>query len=337
MMTRTITTWLAALAAAGTLSTAAVAEEITVYTSLEEDEVAHYLEVAKEDMPDLEVNVLRLSTGDLGARILAESDNPRHDVIWGWALTNMLDPRIQELTEPYQPAGIDRVPDRFKDPDGRWFAPQGYMATFCVNKPRLEEIGAPMPTSWNDLLDPAFKGEVVMPNPVSSGTGYLQIASLIQGMGEEKGWQFLHDLDANIGQYIKSGSRPCRVARAGEYAVGASFAFIALKSIEEGYPIEMVIPSEGAGYEMEANALMASSANKAPAQRFLDWTLSDNAVSAYAQYKALVSVQGAPMSQAAIEAGLPENIEEVLFPMDFARSAQERGAILDRWRSEIER
>jgi iron(III) transport system substrate-binding protein len=336
-MTRKITTWLTALAAAFAVSAAAYAEEITVYTSLEEDEVARYLEIAKQDMPDLEVNVLRLSTGDLGARILAESDNPRHDVIWGWALTNMLDPRIQEMAEPYQPAGIDGVPDRFKGGDGRWFAPQGYMAAFCVNKPRLEEIGAPMPKSWKDLLDPALKGEVVMPNPVSSGTGYLQIASLIQGMGEEEGWQFLHDLDENIGQYIKSGSRPCRVARAGEYAVGASFAFIALKSIEEGYPIEMVIPAEGAGYEMEANALMASSDNKEAARKFLDWTLSDNAVNAYTQYKALVSVKGAPMSQAAIEAGLPENVEEVLFPMDFAKSAQERSDLLNRWREEIER
>lgn len=336
-MLRATATWVTAIGAALAVSATALAEEITVYTSLEEDEVAHYLEIAKQDMPDLEVNVLRLSTGDLGARILAESDNPRHDVIWGWALTNMLDPRILELTESYQPAGIDRVPERFRDSEGRWFAPQGYMATFCVNKPRLEEIGAPMPTSWNDLLDPAFEGEVVMPNPVSSGTGYLQIASLIQGMGEDKGWQFLEDLDANIGQYIKSGSRPCRVARAGEYTVGASFAFIALKSIEEGYPIEMVIPSEGAGYEMEANALMASSTKKDAARQFLDWTLSDNAVAAYAKYKALVSVKGAPMSQAALDAGLPENVEDVLFPMDFEKSAQERSDILDRWRRDIER
>lgn len=336
-MRRTKTTWLAAVGTALAVSMPAFGGEITVYTSLEEDEVAHYLAIAEEDMPDVEVNVLRLSTGDLGARILAERDNPRHDVIWGWALTNMLDPRILEMTEPYAPTGSDKVPERFRDDQDRWVAPQGYLAAFCVNKPRLEQIGAPVPRSWEDLLDPVYEGEVVMPHPVSSGTGYLQIASLIQGMGEEAGWQFLEDLDANIGQYIKSGSRPCRVARAGEYAVGASFAFVALKSIEEGYPIEMVIPAEGAGYEMEANALMASSDNKDDARRFLDWTLSENAVDAYVEFKALVSVQGAPMSRAARDAGLPENIEDVLFPMDFATSANQRSAILERWRRDIER
>ena len=79
MLKRT-TTWITGLACAFTLSATVSAAEITVYTSLEEDEVAHYLEVAKQDMPDLEVNVLRLSTGDLGARILAESDNPASSV-----------------------------------------------------------------------------------------------------------------------------------------------------------------------------------------------------------------------------------------------------------------
>lgn len=336
MMTTVLRVSLSGLAGLLLTATAAFADEITLYTSLEEDEVAHYLEIAERDT-GLDINVLRLSTGDLGARILAERENPRHDVIWGWALTNMLDPRILEMTEGYKPEGLDKVPERFRDSEGRWFAPQGYMAAFCVNKPRLEEIGAPVPRSWKDLLDPVYEGEVVMPNPVSSGTGYLQIASLIQGMGEEEGWRFLSDLDANIGQYIKSGSRPCRVARAGEYAIGASFAFIALKSIEDGYPIEMVIPEEGAGYEMEANALMASSDNKEAARKFLDWTLSENAVEAYATYKALLSVKGAPMSRAAMEAGLPENVEDVLFPMDFERSAKDRSEILDRWRRDIER
>lgn len=328
---------LLALAVAAVLSAPAFADRITVYTSLEEDEIAHYLRVARQDMPDLDVDVLRLSTGDMGARILAEANNPRHDVIWGWALTNMLDPRILDMAEPYAPEGIDRIPAQFKDPDQRWFATQGYMAAFCVNKPRLEQIGAPMPTSWADLLDPVFEGEVVMPHPVSSGTGYLQIASLIQGMGEEAGWQLLHDLDKNIGQYIRSGSRPCNVARAGEYTVGASFAFVALKSIEEGYPIEMVIPAEGAGYELEASALMASSPNKDAAKRFLDWTVSQNAVDAYATFKAIVTVDGAPMSEAARAAGFPDDLSEILYDMDFARSAVERSAILDRWRDELER
>lgn len=168
---RSLVAGTAMAAVAGTA--AAQAESITVYTSYEEDELAAFLERMEEDLPDLEVNVLRLSTGDLHARILAEAGNPQHDVIWGWAVTSMVDPRIQDMLEPYEPANIDRVPERFRDPDGRWFAVTGYMGAFCVNNMVLEDKGLPMPSSWEDLLDPVYEGEIVMPNPASSGTGYL--------------------------------------------------------------------------------------------------------------------------------------------------------------------
>lgn len=316
---------------------AAHADSITVYTSYEEDEIAAFLEKAKADLPDLDVNVLRLSTGDLHARILAEAANPQHDVIWGWAVTSMIDPRIGELLEAYQPQGIDRIADQFRDKDGKWFATTGYMAAFCVNNEVLKAKNLPMPTSWADLTKPEYKGEVVMPNPASSGTGYLMIASILQMMGEEKGWEYLHALDANIAQYIKSGSRPCNAASEGEFAIGASFALRAIKNIGEGYPITMVIPSEGAGNELEANALMAGSKNKDAARRFLDWTVSENAVNEYYSWKEIVTATGGAMPQKFKDAGLPEDISSVMWKMDFASSAENRAPVLERWQRELER
>ena len=96
-------------AAGAVLSAAAFAAfggEITVYTNLESDEVAEYVKVAQTDLPDIKLNVLRLSTGDLAARLAAESSNPRNDVIWALSLTNMLDPRILALTEAYVPKAL---------------------------------------------------------------------------------------------------------------------------------------------------------------------------------------------------------------------------------------
>ncbi len=313
------------------------ASEITVYTSYEEDEAAAFLAAMQKDLPDIKVNLLRLSTGDLHARMLAESANPRHDVIWGWAVTNMVDPRILSMLESYRPKGIEKVPARFRDPQNRWFAKTGYMAAFCVNNEILEKKNLPMPASWEDLLKPEFKGEVVMPNPASSGTGYLQIASILQLKGEEDGWQYLKELDKNIAQYIKSGSRPCNVASAGEFAVGASFALRAIKNIDEGYPITMVIPAEGAGNELEATALMKTSKNKAAAKRFIDWTLSENAVNEYYKWKEIVTVSGGNMPVSFIEAGLPEDIGSVMVDMDFSWSAANRDRILKEWQTQLER
>ena len=246
----------------------AQAGAITAYTALEEDEIAAYLAAAKKSLPDVNVKILRLSTGDLSARILAEAPNPQHDIIWGLGVTNILDPRIQALLEPYSPKGGDKLPDFARGTDSKWFATTGYMAAFCVNNERLKAKGLPMPKDWSDLLDPKFKGEVVMPNPVSSGTGYLQVAGILQQHGEVEGWKLLKALGANIAQYIKSGSRPCKVARTGEFAVGVSLAFAAIQSIEEGFPVTMVIPAKGAGYELEASALMRTSKNTCRCQAF---------------------------------------------------------------------
>lgn len=311
--------------------------EITAYTSLEEDDVKVYLDAFANAEPDIKVNVLRLSTGDLGARILAEKDNPQQDVIWGWAVTQMVDPRILDLVEPYNPKGIDKVNAAFKDPNGRWFATTGYLAGFCVNTEVLKKNNLPMPTSWQDLLDPIYKGQIVMPNPASSGTGYLQISSILQMKGEDEGWKFLKELDKNMAQYIKSGSKPCKMASAGEYAIGASFAFSGVKQIMQGYPIKLVIPSEGAGYEIEVSALMKTSQNKEEAKRFLDWLLTLDAAKLYGERAAMSAVPGAEPTKAVLDAGLPADVSTVLYRMDFDWSAANKPRVIEKWKAEIER
>jgi len=313
------------------------AGELTVYTSLEEDDAKVYLDAFAKVEPGIKVNLLRLSTGDLGARMLAESSNPQHDIIWGWAVTQMVDPRIMEMLEAYKPKGIDKVNTNFMDPGNKWFATTGYFAAFCVNTEVLKNKNLPMPSSWQDLLNPVYKGQLIMPNPASSGTGYLQISSILQMKGEDEGWKFLHELDKNMGQYIKSGSKPCKLTRVGEYAVGASFAFVGVKSIDKGFPIKLVIPSEGAGYEMEVSGLMKTSDNKSDAKQFLDWLLTTDAGALYGERAAMSVVPGAVQTQKARDAGLPADVASVLYDMDFDWSATNKSRVITKWKAEIER
>jgi iron(III) transport system substrate-binding protein len=320
-----------------TFSGIAQAGELTVYTSLEEDDAKVYLDAFAKVEPGIKVNMLRLSTGDLGARMLAEKSNPQHDIIWGWAVTQMVDPRIMEMLEAYKPKGIDKVNTDFVDPGNKWFATTGYFAAFCVNTEVLKKKDLPMPSSWKDLLNPVYKGQLIMPNPASSGTGYLQISSILQMKGEDEGWKFLHELDKNMGQYIKSGSKPCKLTRVGEYAVGASFAFVGVKSIDKGFPIKLVIPSEGAGYEMEVSGLMKTSDNKSDAKKFLDWLLTKDAGALYGERAAMSVVPGAVQTQKARDAGLPADVASVLYDMDFDWSATNKSRVIAKWKAEIER
>ena len=155
------------------------------------------------------------------------------------------------LLVPYKPKGVERLEKRFVQPQFMYTGIDMYIAAFCVNTKVLKEKNLPMPKGWNDLLDPKFKGLVTMPNPVASGTGFLQVASILQMYGakegKEDGWEFLKKLDKNIGQYIKSGSRPAKMTAAGEFAVGASFEFVVAELIKQGFPVQFVFPVEGGG------------------------------------------------------------------------------------------
>ena len=313
------------------LSTTGMAKDkVTVYTSLETDETVKYLEVARKDLPDLDIDIIRLSTGELGARMLAEKDNPQADCIWGWAVTNMEQFIPAGMVEPYRAKGTEKLDKRFVHPKDFYAGIDMYIAAFCVNTKVLKEKNLPMPKGWNDLLQPGFKGLITMPNPVASGTGFLQIASILQMYGakegKEEGWEFLKKLDKNMGQYIKSGSRPAKMTAQGEFAVGCSFDFVVGELKKGGAPVEFVFPVEGAGYEVEANALLKGAKNPAAAKKFLDWAVSENAMKAYSEFKLGVTLPGIPT-----RSDMPKLSEIKLYPMDFTWQAKNRDAILQKW------
>jgi len=263
--------------------------------------------------------------------MLAEADNPQHDVIWGWAVTHMVDPRIIEMLEPYQPAGIESVAARFRDPDGRWFATTGYMAAFCVNNEVLERKSLPMPTSWQDLLDPVYKGEIVMPNPASSGTGYFDVTAWLTLFGDDNGkgggWKYMDALHENIAQYTHSGSKPCNMAAAGEYVVGISFEYRANTIKAKGGPIDLVFPKEGLGWDLEAVAIHQGTKKLDAAKKLADWATSKDAMLLYGKNFAITAQPGV----AAPLANVPKDYEARLVKMDFNWAADNRERILAEW------
>ena len=317
------------------MGVAAAKEQVIVYTSLENEEVVDYLEFAKKQLPDLDIQAIRLSTGELGARMLAEKENPQADCIWGWAVTNMSEFVPKGMLVPYKPKGWDKIPAHFKDPNGYWTAIDLYAAALVPNTKVLQSKNLPMPKGWNDLLNPVYKDMLIMPNPASSGTGFLQVASLLvmldpdyknKPVEENKAWDFLKELDKNMGQYIKSGSKPAKLTAAGEYAIGCSFAFVYSSLKKKGFPVALVLPEEGAGYELEANALLKGAKHEKAAKKFLDWAISEKAMNQYAKFKLGVTypnIQGPK--------DLPALASIKLAPMDFPWQSENRAKILEHW------
>jgi iron(III) transport system substrate-binding protein len=309
-------------------------DPVVIYTAIEPEQITEYMKAANKSLPGLDVKMLRLSTGDVSARFMAEKDNMQADVVWGVAATNMMVFKNAGLLEPYAPKGLERIQPLFRDRNHppSWVGIDLYMSAFCFNTEVARKKTLPRPESWADLTKPVYKGEVVMPNPNSSGTGYLSVASILQRMREPDGWKYLDELDKNMAEYTKSGSKPCKDAAAGERAVGVSFEYVAMKVKKDGAPIEMILPKEGSGYEMEANALTRRGKTNAAAKQFLDWAISDEAMAGYAKFFAAVSVPGFPVPE-----GLPKDIGKVVYPNDFDWSAKNRDRILAEWQKRYQK
>jgi iron(III) transport system substrate-binding protein len=308
-------------------------KKVVIYTAKENDEVAEFIPVAQRALPDLDLEVLRLSTGDLTAKLLAEKDNPQADLIWGTAATSMMIFQAEGMLEPYAPKGWQDILPQFKDTSSppHWVGVDAYVTAFCVNTAIAQEKGLPIPQSWADLLNPVYEGQIVMPNPASSGTGFMFVSSVLQGMGQDAGFNYLRELDKNMAMYTKSGSAPCRMAAAGEFPVAISFEFVGAGLISDGAPLAMVFPTEGSGFEMEVNALMKGANNPDGAKRFLDWAISDEAFNLYAKYFGVLAKPGFPAPE-----GIPPDIADRLFPMDFVWSTTNRDAVLTQWLSLFE-
>jgi iron(III) transport system substrate-binding protein len=307
---------------------AAQKQTVVIYTAIENEQIAEYKKAYEKTLPNVEVKMLRFSTGDIAARFMAEKDNMQADVIWGLAATNLLVFKNAGMLEPYAPKGLERVQPLFRDKASppSWVGIDIYMSAFCFNTEVAKKHNLPAPASWADLAKPVYKGHLVMPNPASSGTGYLSVASVLQRLGEAEGWRYLDAIHPNMAEYTKSGSKPCKDAAAGERGIGVSFEYVALEMKKNGSPVEMVLPKEGSGYEIEANGLTKKGAKNPAAKQFLDWAITDESLKIASQFFAAVSVPGFPVPE-----GLPKDISKVVFPNDFDWSAKNRDRILAEW------
>ena len=263
---------LLALAVLMLASPAQAKDTIVVYTALEPEQITDYMKAVNKTLPNIEVKMLRLSTGDISARFMAEKDNMQADVIWGVAATNVMVFKNAGLLEPYAPKGLERVQPLFRDKDATpsWVGIDIYMSAFCFNTEVAKKKNLPKPESWADLTKPVYKGEIVMPNPASSGTGYLSVASILQRMKEPEGWKYPRRARQEHGGVHEVRLQALQKdAAAGERAIGVSFEYVAAKMKKDGAPVEMVLPKEGSGYEIEANGLTKRGKGNAAAKQFL--------------------------------------------------------------------
>ncbi|MGF1649314.1 MAG: putative 2-aminoethylphosphonate ABC transporter substrate-binding protein [Hyphomicrobiaceae bacterium] len=312
------------------LSSGAFAQtKLTAYTALENDQLAPFKVAIEQAVPGVEIDWVRDSTGVITARFLAEKAAPKADLVLGLAASSLLLFEAEGLLETYKPAGADQLKPAFIDPTEpyTWTGMDAFLSVVCYNLPEGSKRNAVQPTSWKDLTKPEFKDQVVMPHPASSGTGYLTVAAWIQIMGEEAAWAFMDQLHQNIAVYTHSGSAPCVQAAKGERTIGIGFDMRGAREKSNGAPIEIVLPTEGAGWDLEATAIVKGTPNLEAAKRVADWVASKAANELYGKYYAIVAhpeVNSAPPNY-------PANAEVAMVKNDFSWMAANRERILAEW------
>lgn len=328
-------TWVSVAAIAATImlasSAAMAATELLVYTAIESDELPALEEAFESSHPNIDIHWVRDSTGIITAKLLAEKENPQADIAWGISATSLLFLANEGYFQPYAPKGIDQLNPKFvgkKNPP-LWVGQRAYAAVICVNTIVAEEMNLPMPDSWSDLTKPVYEGHLAMPNPASSGTGFLTVNGWMQMWGAEKAWNYMDKLHQNMKWYTHSGSQPCRQAAHGEIAIGISFAYRGAVLKEKGAPIKLVIPKEGVGWDAESFAIVEGTDNLEAARTFADWSISRDAMKLYSKSMAVLALPGvgdAPKY-------FPPNVQERMIDNDLQWAADHRAAIIDKWAS----
>jgi iron(III) transport system substrate-binding protein len=306
---------------------------LTVYTALETDQLKAYEAGFNRVNPNIEIKWVRDSTGVITAKLLAEKGNPQADVVMGVAASSLALLDSQGMLIPYAPLNLDAIMSAYRDKKNppAWFGMDVWGATVCFNTVEAQKKGIPKPETWKDLTKPAYKGQIVMPNPASSGTGFFDVTAWLTLWGDDNGkgggWKYMDALHENIAQYTHSGSKPCNMAAAGEYVVGISFEYRANANKAKGAPIDLVFPKEGLGWDLEAFAIHKGTKNLEAAKKLADWASSKDAMLLYGKNFAITAQPGV----ASPLPNVPADYESRLVKMDFKVAAENRARVLDEW------
>ena len=282
--------------------------------------------------PKVTVEFVRLSSGEALTRLRNEKVKPQFDIWWGGPIDSFIAAKAEGLLEAYNSPNLANLidPRLMKDPDNAWAGIYVGSLGFASNKNFLEKHQLKPPASWDDLLNPAFKGQLVIAHPSSSGTAYTALITVLQLKGEEKGWDYWKQFHANVWQYTKSGAAPAQHVGQGEAAVGVVFSHDIVAQMEQGLPIVLSFAQEGMGWEIGGMAILKGAQHSNLAQAWFDWALEPATQELGPKYTAYQAptVQGAKASR-------PELLGVTLIDYNFEYAGKNKKAFIDKFTNEI--
>ena len=318
-------------------ASSAYGDELSVVCSAEQDWCDLMVAAFEAENADTDVLMVRKSTGETLAQVRAEAGNPKIDVWWGGTGDPHLIAAEEGLT---QVSGVDTsellgwAQNMSEISGGKTVGIYAGALGIAYNSDILSERNIAPPACWADLEDPRFVGEIQVANPNSSGTAYTELATFVQLFGEDEAFVKLAAVGKNVNSYTKSGSAPSKAAARGETGVSIGFMHDMVKLASTGFPLEIVAPCEGTGYEVGAVSIIEGARNLDAAKAWVAFALRADVQSRAPE---VGSFQVPSNSNAQVAPVSPDLASIKLIDYDFATygSSETRARLLARWDSDV--
>ncbi len=286
----------------------------------------------------IKINMSLKGSGEALAQLIAERANPKTDVWFGGTGDPHLQAAEQDLSLEYKSPALPQLfpwaqqqaaQSKYRTV-GIYSGPLG----FGYNTELIAKKKLPIPKSWADLLNPAYKGEIQVANPASSGTAYTMVATLVQLMGEDKAFEYMKALHKNIGQYTRSGTGPIKAVARGETTVSISFVHDGPGEAMQGFPVATITPSEGTGAEIGSMSIIKGARNLENAKKFYEWALTPQAQ----QFGAASKQFQLPSNKATpVDPRVPDFKKIKFIDYDYAKygASNERKRLIAKWEKDV--
>ena len=309
-------------------ATAALAEgSLVVYSPHDADPLQAGIALFQAAYPDIKVEYIAAGTGELLQRVAAESENPLADVLWGGGADSLA--AFKPYFQPYVSANDAVIADAFKDAEDLWIGESPLPMVLFYNKTLVSEEDAPK--TWEDLLNPKWKGQIAFASPAKSGSAYTQLCTMIFAHGgpEGGGWDFVEKFYQNLDGKVQDSSGNChKLVASGEYAIGITIEKSAVLYADNP-DVAFVYPAQNSAVP-DGVAIIKNAPNLENAKLFVDFVTGLEC-----QKDQNVNWKRRPVRSDLEPLGLLPLSELDLTNYDFDWAANEKEAIIEKWQEII--
>ena len=250
-------------------------EVLTIYSPHGREMLQAFEKMYEAANPGVDVQAVDMGSQEVLDRLRSERANPQADVWWGAPSAIFEDAAGDSLLERHVPAWAATLDADSKDPEGFWHGTYLTPEVIAFNTEAVPVSEAPK--DWDEVLDPKWKGKVLIRNPVESGTmrtifGMIIYRGIRASGDTAQGFQWLRRLDGQTREYVLNPTILYqKLARQeGVVTLWDQPDIDALKA-KGSYPIDYVFARSGTPVVVDAVAVVRGTKNAEAARAFVDW------------------------------------------------------------------